>query len=284
MEFISVYVPLVQFAGAFNFAFSTQLFHEHFSKHFINIPLKQRADFNIIKTKITADVTTLNSYSPITTSDGKTNQHELDEVKKDYNEAYNKIDATNNKLATSINNQKAPYFSRQLFMLIGLYSLFSILFICKIGHTSAHKVDTAIWCNGLCMLNIITIIWWFYFLISETIWLCGKSEKPKYKLLSPSFSWTMLFYIAAVGCIFVWRHNIPEIAMPDHYKIYLTLSLPLLGYLSSIMLFYISNIKSICVITWWKNIYRLRLWRITKKKKKILSPYNHLKKPSFTIS
>nr|DAQ74162.1 MAG TPA: hypothetical protein [Caudoviricetes sp.] len=283
MEFISEYAPLVQFVGAFNFVFSTQLFHEHFSDRFISISTKQKNDFSTIKNKMTTDVTTIKSHSPLE-HDGKSNQHELDSVNEKYSHTLSKIESTDKKLSKRIESKKQPKYSRQLFLLIGLYSLISIFYICKIGHLSAHNEQSAIWCNAFCALNVITVVWWLYFLISETTWLCKKSNMPNGKMFSPSFSWTIFLYIASVFAIYLWRSYVPDISLQNNHKIYLALFLPLLGFISSLSLFFISNAKLWFVITWYRLQYQRILKNLTKEKDNVLSPYGHLKETSFTIS
>lgn len=283
MEYIAEYAPLVQFAGAFNFVFSTKLFHEHFSERFISISTKQKNDFSTIKNKMTTDVTTIKAHSPLEHG-GKSNQHELDSVNEKYSHILSKIESTDKELTKRIESKKQPKYSRQLFLLVGLYSLISIFYICKIGHLSAHKEQSAIWCNAFCALNIITVVWWLYFLISETTWLYKKSNMPNCQIFSPSFSWTIFLYITSVFAISFWRSYIPDISLYNDYKIYLALFLPLLGFMSSLLLFFISNAKLWFEITWYRLKYQYILKGLTKEKDNVLSPYGHLKETSFTIS
>lgn len=220
MEFISEYVALVQFAGAFNFVFATKFFHEHFSTHFINVSKKQKSNFDNIKNKISTDITTLESKEPLK-QNGKSNQHELNTSKHEYKRTLDAINHLDDKIELCIKSKKQPMFSRQLFLLIGLYSLIAIFYIGKIGHLSAHKIDSSHWCNSFWIFTSVTFLWWLYFMVCESLWLIKKSQKPNRKLLSPSFSWTMFLFLIITIFVMALNAKCPYMDVNNDCKIYI---------------------------------------------------------------
>ena len=282
MRFVAEYVAFVQFVGAFNFVFLTKFFHEHFSDHFVNISNKQRADFDTIKNKMTADLTTIKSHEPIV-SGGSSNQHELTSALTHYTDSLKEVDAVGERIAERIVKQKQPRYSRQLFLLIGLYSMLAVLFMCKIGHLCAHNTDSSVWCNTFHVFNVTTILWWLYFIVSELIWLFRTKTTPNPRIVSPSFSWTIFLFFVAICCLITWRSNLPIIKLRNS-DLYLALFLPLLAFVSSIILFIGTNAKSWILTMFHVRRYRLRLRNLTKEKDHVLSPYAHLRATSFTIS
>lgn len=284
MEYISEYATLVQFVGTFNFVFATKFFHEHFSTHFIDVSKKQKDNFDTIKNKISTDITTIESHSPLK-HNGKSNEHELNELNSKYKQALSKIETIYKRNSTQTENKKQPAYSRQLFLLIGLYSLLTIFYFGKIGHLSAHSQECNDWCNSLCAFAITTILWWIYFLLSEIIWLIRKSKKPNPALFSPSFSWTIILFIISSLFIMILHAKCPNIAINSDYKVYAIVALPLLAFVSSILLFVITN-SFVWLTTIWHTVcYKLKLWLLARKKRNVLSPYGHLRgDTSLTIS
>ena len=283
MEYIAEYVALVQFAGAFNFVFCTKFFHEHFSTHFINVSKKQKGNFDNIKNKISMDITSIESHS-VLTQDGRSNEHELNGLNGQYKQILERISGIGDKLGNKIENQKQPAFSRQLFLLFGLYSLFAIFYMCKIGHLHSQSIDCGNWCNALFMFALVTILWWAYFLISEAVWLFKKSQGSNHYLLSPSFSWTIILFLAMTVCVLLKASEWPNLKINNDYKVYIIAYLPLLAFVSSIILFLITNALVWSKTIWYTGIYKIQLWLLSKKKDHVLSPYAHLKESAITIS
>ena len=284
MEHITEYVALVEFAGAFNFLFCADYFHKHFSEHIINISKKQKSNFDNIRNKMSADIMTIESHDPIGQPGKSSNEHELIDITSQYNLSRAAINQVGDKLKKKIENIKQPAFSREMFLLMGLYSLFAIFFICKIGHLQAKDIPCEDWCNAFCSFAFITIIWWLYFVISEVVWLFRKSRTPNPFIFSPSFTWTIFLFLAATCIILFQVANCPDIPIDNDTKVYLVAFLPLLAFITAIFLFIITNASVWIRIIFETIVFKIQLWLLARKKKNVLSPYKHLKESAITIS
>lgn len=228
MNDIFDFIALIQFVGAFNFAFVFEEFYNKFESMF-DLSKIVKNTFNNNKYNIIADYESIQKMEPICTTEGYSNKDELLSLKKDFAVEMEKFKKGEyeDKLGEKI---KTSYIER-LFLMIGLYSIYDLFFIAILKFTS----DSISWCYGYTVLNFTNTSFLVYFILCEIL----SSFNINKKFFSPSYRWTVtvsivLFAISVCIGLFCSQINI-ELNKVYFVTLVLGVILPTCGFVCSFL-------------------------------------------------
>lgn len=286
MENMPHYVALIQFVGAFNFAFTVEAFHQTISKHFTNTTKKCEDNFKAIHSKIMTDFSSVQTMKPLTSGDGS-NDHELQALKVKYSNLLSQKEKELAKMSKRIDTIIPPNYSRQMFLMIGLYAIGALFLICRIAHICAVDGNYAEWGQIYNAYNMITIILLAYLVICEIFWAWRKrNEKTSLWMFNPSVTQTFLLFIAVAPACALCFPGIGNLAESYHLGFYMAITLPLAAFIVSLGILIFKHGKIWLSLEFKTYILHLKCLSLANEKNKVMEPYSHLRPTtgSFSIS
>ena len=185
MESICEFTALIQFIGAFNFAYILGDFDKVLKEHFFKANEYFISRFNEIKDLVETDEVSIETMKPLKLVDGNSNEASLDKLRKDYHQLSNDKIEIEKKIAES-EKFRQNRFITSLFLMIGLYTISDLFFIGLIEHCSKSEYIQL----SFIAYNIMNLIYVLYFCISESLYL--KIGPNVCFILKPTKLWTSI--------------------------------------------------------------------------------------------
>lgn len=129
------YTALIQFMGAFNFAYVFDKFREKLIKYVFNIDKVFADEFTEINSKIATLNVSIPSLKKIGTEKGCTNFDSIQELKTKFDNLKRAIKDSEEKLKEEYYYQDIPVFIEEIFLVCGLYCIADLFFIAHIANT-----------------------------------------------------------------------------------------------------------------------------------------------------
>lgn len=284
MENMPQYVALIQFVGAFNFAFTIEVFHQTITRHFMNTTKKCEDNFKAIHSKIMTDFSTVNTLQPLTSGDGS-NDHELQDLKEKYSGLLSQKEDDLADMSRRIDAIIQPNYSRQMFLMIGLYAIGALFIICRIGHIHAVDPKDAEWCQIYKAYNVATVMLLAYLIICEILWTRQKRKNnTPYRMFNPSVTRTFfLFIVVTPVCAFLFP-EIGNLAGSQKWSFCTAIILPMAAFIISMVILTFKHGAIWLSIEFKTRTLGFKCWRLARKKENVMAPYRHLRPTSSTFS
>jgi hypothetical protein len=180
----------VQFLGAFNFANVYSSVQENFFKFFLNVDKIFEESFSGMSVQISSDIDSVNSMSPINTTEGFSTAPAIEEIKRALNQLREEENKTREQTKDIIKKELTMKYSKPMFMAFGLYCTFELIafgFMDMLGYQSINA--------SFAWYNVFMVAFSAYFTVCEslnTFRFCKIST-----ILRPTHWWVLVISVAA---------------------------------------------------------------------------------------
>ena len=179
MNNISSFAPFVEFIGAFCFAFVLTDWSEKLFKHILRVEEMFRTTFDSIQSEIDVDKVSLDNMDPLELKDGRTNKEELNRLKSNYSKLISQREETEAICSNHIKKYHRPHFTKQLFLMFGLYAVADIFGMCLLQYYE-HESTVHIIRYRLSLFNLLMFLCLCYFVIAELLYWQKKGSVSQF--------------------------------------------------------------------------------------------------------
>lgn len=223
------FVSVIQLVTALNFANISSSLHEKMFRNLVNVKSFFNFRFGDLQNKMTADVESLKSMSPIETKDGKSNKSIIDELTNEYLNLSTQWETERKRVEAKMGDFFNTKGINSLFLFISLYCVIDMFFI---AYECFHSIDMSqeYWFGCYTILSTIITIVYFCLILSGKTKLISRGSL--YLLVSGMFLVCLLTtYMAhwlnsiTVDCFFIFE-EFDFLCLSDTYAVFL----PFMGF------------------------------------------------------
>ena len=180
----------VQFLGAFNFANVYSPIQDKLFEHFLNVDKRFSDSFSGMSVQISSDIDSVNSMSPINTTEGLSTAPAIKDMKESLSCLCAEEEKTRKQTKKAIKDELTMKYSRPMFMSFGLYCTFELLAFGFMDMLGCQSINAS-----FALYNVFMIVVSLYFAICETlnIYLGCKV----WSVFKPTHWWMMIVSILA---------------------------------------------------------------------------------------
>lgn len=154
------FVSVIQLVTALNFANISSSLHEKMFKVLVDVKTFFNIRFGELQNKMTADLESLRSMSPIETKDGKSNKSTIDELTNEYLNLSSRWEAEKNRIESKMGDFFSTKGINSLFLFISLYCVIDMFFI-ACNFNKSNELSQEYWFACCTMLSAIGSIVYF---------------------------------------------------------------------------------------------------------------------------
>lgn len=154
------FVSVIQLVTALNFANISSSLHEKMFKVLVDVKTFFNIRFGELQNKMTADLESLKSMSPIETKDGKSNKSTIDELTNEYLNLSSRWEAEKNRIESKMGDFFSTKGINSLFLFISLYCVIDMFFI-ACNFNKSNELSQEYWFACCTMLSTIGSIVYF---------------------------------------------------------------------------------------------------------------------------
>lgn len=154
------FVSIIQLVTALNFANISSSLHEKMFKVLIDVKSFFNFRFGNIQNKMTADLESLKSMSPIETKDGNSNESTINDLTKEYFNLAAQWEAEKNRIESKMGEFFNTKGINSLFLFISLYCVVDMFFIAYEAYKT-NDISYQYWFGGYTMFSTLISIMYF---------------------------------------------------------------------------------------------------------------------------